>query len=149
VWVGRAAPQGLADSAPRALSARVGRALGQLARSTLPLLSPATLAEAVLWTLVAWAFYFAALFTLADALAIQVSRVLLTATGAAAALSSLLPVTISGLGAREAIYIAVLRAHEVPGEKAVALSLLHLSVMTATAIVLGLGGVVWRARQRA
>jgi uncharacterized membrane protein YbhN (UPF0104 family) len=103
----------------------------------------------VLWTVVAWAFYFAALFTLADALAIQVSRVLLTATGAVAALSSLLPVTISGLGAREAIYIAVLSAHAVPGEKAVALSLLHLSVMTVTAIVLGLAGVVWRARQRA
>jgi uncharacterized protein (TIRG00374 family) len=147
VRLGRAArvhsePTG--SAAPRELWTRLRGAVSELARSTLPLLSPAPLLEAVLWTLIAWAFYFAALYILADALAIHVSRVLLTATGAVAALSSLLPVTISGLGAREAIYIAVLSAHEVPGEKAVALSLLHLSVMTATAIVLGLGGVVLR-----
>lgn len=129
--------------------ARIGRGVSELARSTLPLLRPAALSEAVLWTLGAWLFYFAALFALADALAIDAPRVLLTATAAVAALSSLLPVTISGLGARELIYIEVLRAQGVPGEKAVALSLLHLAVMTATAIVLGLGGVAWRARQRA
>jgi len=59
----------------------------------------------------------------------------LTATAAFAALSSLLPVTISGLGARELIYIEVLRNRGVASESAVALSLLHLGVMSATAIV--------------
>lgn len=147
VRLGRAAPLSR-EPALGGLTARIRRALSELARSTIPLLAPLPLAEAVLWTLVAWTFYFGALFMLADALAISVSRTLLTATGAVAALSSLLPFTISGLGAREAIYMAVLKAHEVPGEKAFALSLLHLSVMSATAIGLGLGGVVWRARQR-
>lgn len=75
-------------------------------------------------------------------------RVLLTATAAFAALSSLLPVTVSGLGARELIYIQVLSARGVSGEAAATLSLLHLALMTGMAIGLGLLGSVWRARQR-
>jgi uncharacterized protein (TIRG00374 family) len=124
------------------------RFIHELARGMRPMLRPRALAETLLWTVVAWYFYFAALFALADGLHIAVSRILLTATAAFAALSSLLPVTISGLGARELIYIEVLSARGVPSELAVALSLLHLGVMTASAIVLGLIGVLVRARQR-
>jgi uncharacterized membrane protein YbhN (UPF0104 family) len=115
----------------------------------LPMLRPRPLLEAALWTVLAWAGYFAALFALADGLHLVVPRVLLTATASFAALSALLPVTISGLGARELIYIQVLQAHGIAGESAVALSLLHLMVMSATAILLGLAGVAWRQRQRA
>jgi uncharacterized protein (TIRG00374 family) len=113
-----------------------------------PMLAPRPLLEAALWTLCAWYLYLAALFALADGLQIAVSRVLLTATAAFAALSSLLPVTISGLGARELIYIQVLRARGVSGEDAATLSLLHLAVMSGMAIGLGLIGSLWRARQR-
>ncbi|MET0389846.1 MAG: lysylphosphatidylglycerol synthase transmembrane domain-containing protein [Polyangiales bacterium] len=120
----------------------------ELASGIRPMLRPRALAEAALWTVVAWYFYFAALFVLSDGLHIAVPRLLLTATAAFAALTSLLPVTISGLGAREVIYIEVLRSHGVPSETAVAVSLLHLAVMTAMAIGLGLCGVAWRARQR-
>lgn len=138
--VGRSFPQRHLD---RALGA-----LRELARGMLPMLAPRVLLEALTWTLVAWAGYFAALFALADGLHIQVPTSLLIATASFAALTALLPVTISGLGARELIYIEVLRAQGVSHEAAVALSLLHLMVMTAGAIVLGLGGVFWRARQR-
>jgi uncharacterized protein (TIRG00374 family) len=127
------------------------RALGfvrELAQGVLPMLRPRALAEAAAWTLLAWCGYFAALFVLADGLGIVVSRVLLTATAAFAALSSLLPITISGLGARELIYIEVLQRRGVPAESAAALSLLHLGVMSGMAIVLGFAGSVWRARQR-
>jgi len=120
----------------------------ELARGMRPMLRPRAFAETAAWTVVAWYFYFAALFALADGLHIEVSRILLTATAAFAGLSSLLPVTISGLGARELIYIEVLSARGVPSELAVALSLLHLGVMTVSAIVLGLIGVAVRARQR-
>jgi uncharacterized membrane protein YbhN (UPF0104 family) len=113
------------------------------------MLRPRPLLEAALWTTLAWAGYFAALFALADGLHLVVPRVLLTATASFAALSALLPVTISGLGARELIYIQVLQAHGIASESAVALSLLHLMVMSATAILLGLLGVGWRQRQRA
>jgi uncharacterized protein (TIRG00374 family) len=127
------------------------RALGfvrELAQGVLPMLRPRALAEASFWTLLAWCGYFAALFALADGLGIAVSRILLTATAAFAALSSLLPITISGLGARELIYIEVLQRRGVPAESAAALSLLHLGVMSGMAIVLGFAGSIWRARQR-
>ncbi len=61
---------------------------------------------------------------------------------------ALLPVTVSGLGARELIYIKVLQSHAVPRESAVALSLLHLFVMSISATLFGFCGVVWRQRQR-
>jgi uncharacterized membrane protein YbhN (UPF0104 family) len=145
-----ASPRGwIAAVERRRFASRALRALREIARGMTPLLRPATLFEAMAWTTLAWAGYFAALFTLSDGLSLSVSRVLLTATAAFAALSALLPVTISGLGARELIYIQVLRAHGVSGEAAVALSLLHLVVMSACAIVLGLVGVVWRQRQSA
>jgi uncharacterized protein (TIRG00374 family) len=120
----------------------------ELARGVVPMLRPRALSEATFWTLIAWCGYFAALFALADGLGIQVSRILLTATAAFAALTSLLPVTISGLGARELIYIEVLQSRGVSAESAAALSLLHLGVMSGMAIVLGFAGSVWRARQR-
>lgn len=128
--------------------ARLLRHARELAQGVRPMLAPAPLLEAAAWTLCAWYFYLAALFALADGLQIDVSRVLLTATAAFAALSSLLPVTISGLGARELIYIQVLSARGVSGEAAATLSLLHLALMTGMAIGLGLAGSVWRARQR-
>jgi uncharacterized protein (TIRG00374 family) len=130
------------------LGARAARFIHELAAGMRPMLRPRALLEASAYTLLAWCCYFAALFVLGDKLGIAVSRVLLTATAALAALSSLLPVTISGLGARELIYIEMLRAQGVPNETAVALSLSHLAVMTASAIALGLAGIVWRARQQ-
>jgi len=144
-------PEPAALLAPLARTRFGARALGflrELAQGVVPMLRPLALAEATVWTLIAWCFYFAALFALADGLHIVVSRILLTATAAFAALSSLLPITISGLGARELIYIEVLRRSGVPGESAAALSLIHLGVMSGMAIVLGFAGSLWRARQR-
>jgi glycosyltransferase 2 family protein len=143
-WLTRAPP----PERGRGWMAKGLAALRELARGMLPMTRPRVLLEAAGWTCVAWLGYFAALFTLADGLHVVVPRALLAATAAFAALSALLPVTISGLGARELIYIEVLRAHGVSGEAAVALSLLHLLVMTASAIALGLAGVAWRAQQR-
>jgi glycosyltransferase 2 family protein len=120
----------------------------ELLQGMLPMLKPRVLAEALLWSAISWFGYFEALFQLADGLAIAVSRVLLTATAAFAALTALLPVTVSGLGARELIYIQVLETHGVPNETAVVLSLLHLFTMTVCATGFGFLGVVWRQRQR-
>jgi uncharacterized membrane protein YbhN (UPF0104 family) len=142
------APAWLAPLGRTRIGARVLAFARELAEGVAPMLRPAALAEATVWTLIAWYFYFAALFALADGLGVVVSRILLTATASFAALSSLLPITISGLGARELIYIEVLRGRGVPGESAAALSLLHLAVMSGMAIVLGFAGALWRARQR-
>lgn len=128
--------------------ARALRFVRELAQGVMPMLRPRALLEASVWTVLAWCGYFAALFALADGLGISLSRILLTATAAFAALSSLLPITISGLGARELIYIEVLQRRGVPAESAAALSLLHLGVMSGMAIALGFAGSLWRARQR-
>jgi uncharacterized membrane protein YbhN (UPF0104 family) len=122
--------------------------LAQLVAGLGPLLRPFFLLEATLWTVVAWFFYFASLWQLADGMNILVSRSALTAGAALGALSALLPVTISGLGARELIFINVLGVEHVPGPRAVVLSLLHLGVMTAVAIVLGLIGMLARHKQQ-
>jgi glycosyltransferase 2 family protein len=128
---------------------RLVRGLRELLAGMLPMLRPAPLLEALLWSLLSWFGYFQALFQLADGLHLPVSRVLLTATAAFAALSALLPVTVSGLGARELIYIQVLENHGVANESAVVLSLLHLLIMSASATLFGFVGVLWRQRQRA
>jgi glycosyltransferase 2 family protein len=133
--------------AQRPLFARLLGGLRDLLQGMLPMLRPAPLSEALFWSAISWFGYFEALFQLADGLGLGVSRVLLTATAAVAALSALLPVTVSGLGARELIYIQVLRHQGVPNEAAVVLSLLHLLVMSGSALGIGFIGVLWRQRQ--
>jgi glycosyltransferase 2 family protein len=120
----------------------------ELLQGMLPMLRARVLIEALLWSGISWFGYFEALFQLADGLALGVSHVLLTATAAFAALTALLPVTVSGLGARELIYIQVLERHGVPNETAVVLSLLHLFTMSVCATGFGFLGVLWRQRQR-
>jgi uncharacterized protein (TIRG00374 family) len=132
----------------RPFALRVVEGLHLLAQGMLPMLRTRCLLEASCWTLLAWTFYFGALWAIAGGLHIAVPMVVLIATASFAALSALLPVTISGLGARELIYLEVLKSHSVPGESAVALSLLHLGVMTLVASGLGIVGVWWRQRQR-
>ncbi len=112
-----------------------------------PLLRPLWMLEMAAWTIAAWFLYFASLWQVAAGLGISVSPVPLTAGAALGALSALLPVTISGLGAREVIFTQVLGPQGVSSEHAVALSLLHLAMMTAVAIVLGLCGMAVRQRQ--
>lgn len=128
---------------------RFQRFVRDLASGMHPMAQPKRLAEAMLWTLIGWALYFETLYALADGLHIAVTRAVLTGTGAFAALSSLLPITVSGLGARELIYITVLEQYGVENEPAVAMSLLHLLVMTLSAAFFGLIGAFWRSRQRA
>jgi uncharacterized membrane protein YbhN (UPF0104 family) len=122
--------------------------LSQLVTGLGPLLRPAFLLEATLWTTVAWLLYFASLWQLALGMGITASRSALTAGAALGALSSLLPITISGLGAREVIFMNVLGLEHVPGPRAVVLSLSHLAVMSLVAIALGLCGVLARHRQQ-
>lgn len=137
----------VAGLARRPLLSRPLGALREMLQGMLPMMRPAPLSEALLWSAISWFGYFEALFQLADGLGLGVSRVLLTATAAVAALSALLPVTVSGLGARELIYIQVLRHQGVPNEAAVVLSLLHLLVMSGSAVGIGFIGVLWRQRQ--
>lgn len=109
---------------------------------------PGPLVEAVVWTLIAWVGYFGTLLMLAAGLGVGASPATLTGAASMAALSALLPVTFSGLGARELIYQEVLGSVGVAAELAVVTALLHLSVMSAAAIGGGAIGLLIRRRQR-
>jgi len=122
--------------------------LSQVVSGLGPLLRTGMVVVMVLWTVAAWLAYFASLWALAEGMALGASRVGLTASAALGALSSLLPVTISGLGAREVIFMHVLAVEGIAGPRAVVLSLLHLCVMTAVAVVLGVLGLLARQRQQ-
>lgn len=137
-----------AGLAARPFLDRMGKLVRELATGMYPMTRPLPLFESLGWTVIAWAFYLGALFVLADGLHVAISRIVLTATAAFAALSALLPVTISGLGARELIYISVLKQYGVADEPAAVLSLLHLLVMTLSSTLFGFAGVLWRARQK-
>jgi uncharacterized protein (TIRG00374 family) len=127
---------------------RIGKLVRELAAGMYPMTRPGPLLEALVWTVIAWCFYLAALFALASGLHLAISKIVLTATAAFAALSALLPITISGLGARELIYIAVLKQHGIADEPAAVLSLLHLFIMTISSTLFGFAGVLWRSRQK-
>ena len=122
--------------------------LAQVVTGLDPLLRPSFLLPALAWTVVAWLGYFGALWRLADGMGSGASRLALTASAALGALSALLPVTISGLGAREVVFMHVLGRQGVPGEQAVALSLAHLGLMTAVVIASGALGLWLRVQQQ-
>lgn len=114
-----------------------------------PLLKPLALIESLAWTGIAWTFYFATLWLLADGMDLYASRTLLTAAAALAGLSTLLPITVSGLGAREVIFAQMMQTQGIANEAAVVLALLHLGVMMLTTVVLGALGLLVRQRQLA
>jgi uncharacterized protein (TIRG00374 family) len=129
----------------------LGKALGfarELFAGMRPMLRPAPLLEASAWTLVSWLGYFAALWQLADAMGITASRLSLTAGASLAALSALLPVTFSGLGARELIFQQLLGLEGTASALAVALGLLHLAVMSGSALGFGFLAMLWLQRRR-
>lgn len=114
-----------------------------------PLLRPLALLESLAWTGLAWTFYFATLWMLARGAEVYASLSVLTAASSLAALSSLLPFTVSGLGAREVIFSEMMQTQAVANEAAVVLALLNLAVMMVTTLALGGLGLLVRQRQLA
>lgn len=123
--------------------------LVELMTGARPLLRPLALVESLAWTGIAWTFYFATLWMLAGGMDLYASHTLLTAAAALAGLSTLLPITVSGLGAREVIFAQMMQTQGVANEAAVVLALLHLSVMMLTTVMLGAIGMLVRQRQLA
>ncbi len=111
------------------------------------LLRGRVLAEAIGWTAVAWIGHFATVWILAAGLGITVSKTLLTAATAFAALSTLLPITYQGVGTRELIFAYALNREAVPKETAVVLALLTITVMLVTTVIMG-GLGLWAQRAR-
>jgi uncharacterized protein (TIRG00374 family) len=127
---------------------RLVRGLLDLVDGAKELIRPLPLLEALFWTGISWANYYATLWQLAGSMGLTASRASLTAASSLAALTALLPISISGLGVREAVFAQVLGTGGTRMESAVVLSLANLAVMTVAALSLGLIGVIWRHRQQ-
>ena len=131
-----------------ALLKRLTGSVLDLVEGAKELVKPLPLLEALFWTGISWANYFATLWQLAAGIGLTASRASLTAASSLAALTALLPISISGLGVREVVFAKVLGTEGARMESAIVLSLANLAVMTAAALTLGLIGVVWRHRQQ-
>lgn len=107
---------------------------------------PKVLAEAMLWTLLAWSFAFGVVICLARALSLQASAVSLTAAHAISGISTLLPFTWQGVGTRELIFAAILGKEGITGPQAVVLAELTFVVMLLTGTWMGL--LEWAGRGR-
>lgn len=87
-------------------------------------LTPTSLLASVLLTLLAYGVFFGQNYLLAMALGLDVGFVTTTYAVALGSLITLLPISISGLGTREAVMIAYLGTAGVPSEAALGFSLL-------------------------
>jgi len=136
------------NARPGSLMARLGQGWVEFSTSSRDLLRFRALAEALILTALSWAGYFACVCFLANGFGIEASlQGIITATSLSA-LATLLPITVQGVGTRELIFAAVLGIENVAQEAAVALSLTILGVMFFTSLLMGLLGLLWRARQR-
>lgn len=92
-------------------------------------------------TFVAYAIYFSQVYVLALALNIKPGYLYLAVCVAVANIVSWLPLTISGMGTRDAVFLTLFSLKHIPGEKAVGLSLLFLLIVNFWPALLG--AVVW------
>ncbi len=112
-------------------------------------LRPLPLVEAIAWTIASWASSYAVVFVLADAIAKTATSVRVVAAVSIANLSTLLPITYQGVGAREPIFALLLSPDGVSAEAAVALSLTTFAVNLATVLAIGaVAMLVRRARSQ-
>lgn len=104
--------------------------------------SPALLAQVVALGLVSQGLLLALWWVLAWSVHLAVPLSLLLLAVPAAALAALLPVGIGGLGVRDGVWLGLLVAAGLPGEAAVASSLLYFA---ATLCMGAIGGLVYLA----
>jgi uncharacterized protein (TIRG00374 family) len=93
----------------------------------------------ILWpgllTIVFWVVQFSAFYLCARALAVDVSFVYFSACAAVAMLLSLLPITVAGVGTRDATYVLLLGQIGITQQQSLALSALVLAVFLANSAV--------------
>ncbi len=96
------------------------------ANFSLPSYTPATLLGAMLPTSFAWLLNWAAIWVLARAMGLEIPFFFLCWAMTAAALLALLPITVMGMGTRDAVLIFMLARIDIDGTSALALSAMVL-----------------------
>jgi hypothetical protein len=123
--------------------ARLTRATGRFQKGLQPLLTPGLVVPLVL-TLMAYALFFGQARLLAVALDLEVGIVYLAVCLSVAGVITLLPISFSGLGTRDAILIALFAPLGLAAEQAVAFStLFFLTFYVGGGIV---GAVAWQLK---
>lgn len=96
----------------------------------------------VLWTIVFWLVWFVAMYLCAMALELDVSFVYFSACAAIAMVLSLLPITVAGVGTRDAAFILLLGQIGIARQESLALSGLILAVFLVNCGLLYLISVI-------
>jgi len=99
----------------------------------------------ILWTIVFWLVQFSAIYLCGLALEVDVSFIYLSACAAVAMLLSLLPITVAGIGTRDATFILLLGQIGITRQQSLALSSLVLSVFLANCAVFYLISVIFKS----
>jgi len=120
------ASTGSAGQRVEPLAAALNRALGSL--------GPIRLSGMAGLTLAGWMVYYLQAWALAAALRIPIGLPALMVSTTTAAVAALVPVSISGLGTRDAVLIVLFRRFGLPSEEAVAFSSLVFLMLVANAV---------------
>jgi uncharacterized protein (TIRG00374 family) len=99
----------------------------------------------ILWTIVFWLVQFSAIYLCGLALEVDVSFIYLSACAAVAMILSLLPITVAGVGTRDAIYILLLGQVGIAQQQSLALSSLVLVVFLINCVVFYLISVIFKS----
>jgi uncharacterized protein (TIRG00374 family) len=127
--------------------ARLIHGVTGLLQGSRALIRPRPLLEALTWSALAWLFYFGTLWQLSAGMGLALDFVILTAAASLAALSSLVPITVAGLGVREVVFAEVLALRGTTMASAVVLSLTNFAVIVTSTLALGIVGLIWRQKQ--
>lgn len=120
---------------PERLRTDVKAAFYDFYSSFLLLLNVKSAAAIFLITFVSWLVYYSQVFLLAKALGIDISFIHLATAMSIAGLLSVLPISISGIGTRDAAFVFFFGLLGIRSEFAVALSALVLAMMVVVAAV--------------
>jgi uncharacterized protein (TIRG00374 family) len=123
--------------------ARLTRATGRFQKGLRPLLTPGLVVPLVL-TLIAYALFFGQAQLLAVALDLKVGIVYLAVCLSVAGVITLLPISFSGLGTRDAVLIALFAPLGLAAEQAVAFSTLFFLTFYVGGGILG--AVAWQLK---
>jgi len=91
--------------------------------------------QLIFWTIIFWFVQFYALYLCTKALRIEVPFIYFSACAAVAMVLSLLPITVAGIGTRDAVFILLLGQIGIAKQQSLALSALILAVFLINCIV--------------
>ncbi len=97
------------------------------------------------WTIVFWCVWFCAMYLCTVALELEVPFIYMGACAAMAMVISLLPITVAGVGTRDAAFILLLGQIGIERQESLALSALILAVFLVNCVVLYVISVVLKS----